>query len=538
MKWVLIGLGGLLLLAVAGLAALPYLVNAPKIQATIAHSASQALGRPVTFSSLSLALFPLPALRLTDLTVAEDPKFGTAAFLTIERGRMALRLWPLLRGRVEVTELTLERPKVALIQEPGGQWNIAGLGAHPGGAPAPAPKGSGGQPGLSSLPLVSRVRVTDGALRYEVRSKQGAPIEYRLEGLNLTVSGVGLGAPIEFHGETRLVPGDLWIKIANGSLSLAVGHPLAESALSGDVEVSAKDIATLIRALLGPTPPLAGPVQGKLALSGTLAGLAARGELTLSRLRVTGYRPQCPEPKTRSLALEAVRVPLSYTPSHLTSRPLSARLGGGTATVALNFDFAPRPFLRLSEISIKALPLAPVLVDYLCQGYAVSGPLDLTGELAARPGDPWRTLAGEGQFKIGAGRVVGPLALALLSGVVRTGSSLVSVLNLELPQALFASPLEFDSITGSYRIVDGRLTTQDFLYSSSRMKVAAAGDYWLTDGRMNLDLAMSSGRGKIRARVTGSANSPSIQVRAPTTILETGPERLRGLFRGLPGSSP
>ena len=34
---------------------------------------------------------------------------------------------------------------------------------------------------------------------------------------------------------------------------------------------------------------------------------------------------------------------------------------------------------------IKAPLLAPVLVDYLCEGYAVSGPLDLTGEISGRP---------------------------------------------------------------------------------------------------------------------------------------------------------
>jgi len=538
MRWALIGLGGLLLLAVAFLAAVPYLVNAPKIQEAIAHSAGQALGRPVTFSSLSLALFPLPALKLTNLAVAENPQFGTTPFLTIQTGRMELRLWPLLRGRVEVTGLTLERPTVALIQAPGGQWNIASLGAHPGGAPSAAPKGGGGPPGLSSLLLLSRVRLVDGALRYEGRSKHGEPIEYRLEGLNLTVGGVGLGTPIEFRGETRLTPGELWIKIANGSLSLAAGRPLAESALKADVEVSAKDVAPLVRALLGPAPALAGPIQGALALSGTLASLAARGEIELSRLRATEHRPACPEPKTRSLALEAVRMPLSYTPSHLTSRPFSARLGSGAVRAALNLDLAPHPFLRLSEISINAVPLAPVLVDYLCQRYAVSGPLDHTGELTARPGDPWRSLAGEGKFRIGAGQVVGPDALALLSRVARIGSSLGSALDLELPQALFATPLEFDSITASYRIVDGRLTTQDFLYSSAQMKVAAAGDYWFSDGRMNLELALSSGKGQIRARVIGTAGSPSIQVRAPDRILETAPERLRRLLRGLTGPSP
>ena len=543
MKWVLIGLGVLLLLAVALVVALPYLVDAPKVQAAIAHSASQALGRPVSFASLSLAVLPLPALRLTDLRVAEDPKFGTTPFVTVGEGRLGLRLWPLLRGRIEVTELTLERPRLSLIQESGGRWNIASLGASAGGA-SPAVKSDGARPGRSLLPPISRIRVVEGSLSYQALSRtpgearSGAPFAFRLEGLRFTASGAGLGAPIHFDGETRVMPGDLWLKVKNGSLIPTAGHPLVESALKADIELQAKDVAAFGRALLGPFPELAGPVRGKLALSGSVTRLAARGEIELPRLKVTERRPNCPEPQTRSLTLEAVRFALTYTPVRLTSRPLSAGLGSGTATVALSLDFAPHPFLRLNEITVKALPLAPVLKDYLCQGYAVSGPLDLTGELAARPGDPWRTLAGQGQLRIGAGRVVGPAALALIGGVVRIGGALTAALNLDLPQSLFASPLEFDSITASYRIADGRVTTRDFLYSSARLKVTAAGEYGLADGRMNLDLVLTSGRSEIKALVTGTAASPAIRLRTPARVLEAGPERLRRLLRGLTGRSP
>ena len=536
-RWAAIALGGLLILAIAFLAVTSSLVSAPKIQGTVAQWAGQALGRPVKFASLSLAFLPLPALRLTKLEVAEDPKFGPTPFLTVETGHAGLRLWPLLAGRVEVTELTLERPQVALIQASGGQWNVASLGARRGGV-APPPKGSAGSPAGSLLPPISRVRVVGATVLYEVRSKLAAPVTYLLEGLGLTVSGLALGVPIEFDGETRLTPGNLWLRIAGGSLIPEDGHSLAEWAVNADLEVSAEDIAPLVRGLLGPVPELAGPVRGKLALSGTLARPTVRGVVELPRLKLTEHRSNCPEPKTRSLTLETVRLPLAYAPFRLMSHPLSARLGGGSASVAVALDFAPQPFLRLSKISVKAVPLAPVLVDYLCQGYAVSGPLDLTGELSAGPGDPVRTLAGQGQLRIGAGRMVGLEALALLGEAVRMSGALAAVLNWDLPQSLFASPLTFDSITASYRIADGRLTTRDFLYSSARLKVKAAGEYGIGDGRMNLELVLTSGRGEITARVTGTAGAPAIRLRTPQRILQAGPERLRRLLRALPGQLP
>ncbi|MBI2555015.1 MAG: hypothetical protein HYV92_11535, partial [Candidatus Rokubacteria bacterium] len=90
--------------------------------------------------------------------------------------------------------------------------------------------------------------------------------------------------------------------------------------------------------------------------------------------------------------------------------------------------------------------------------------------------------------------------------------------------------LDFQSITASYRTTDGRLTTQDFLYTSERMKVAAAGEYGVADGRMNFDLTMTHGRGEVKAKVTGTGDSPSIRV-LPGTILRTDPEKVPGRLK-------
>ena len=68
------------------------------------------------------------------------------------------------------------------------------------------------------------------------------------------------------------------------------------------------------------------------------------------------------------------------------------------------------------------------------------------------------------------------------------------------------------------------------------MKIAAVGEYRLADGRMNFDLLMTHGRGEVKAKVTGTAASPSIRA-LPTSILRTEPGRIPGrlkrLFEGL-----
>lgn len=527
MKWLLIVVGALVVLAVALVLLVPYFVDLSQLKAYVAQSAAQALGRTVKFSDLSLSVLPLPAVVLKDLDIAEDPRFGNTPFLKVGEGRFRLRLGPLLSRRIEFAELTLERPRVELIQDASGHWNVASLGAGSEGGPA-ASKAPGRVPGAGAaapLPVISRLRIVDGVLHYQVRADKGPPIDYRVEGMKLTLEGLGSGAPVEIAGQAQVNPGAVSIKL-DGRLSPPAGAgPLTAAPVKGDISLEANDMAALTGFLLGSSPALSGPVKGKLALSGTVGRLALTGQLDSTRLTLTERRPDCPEPRMRRLTLETVRFPLDYDPQRLQSRPLSANLSGGSVTLALTLAFQPAPLLSLKEITIKALPLAPVLVDYLCQGYAVSGPLDLTGELSARPANVLGTMNGQGQLKIGAGKVVGPAALALMGGVVRLAGGLSSVLNVELPLSLFSSPLDFQSITASYRITDGRLTTQDFLYTSERMRVAAAGEYGLADGRMNFDVTTKHGRGEIKAKVTGTSASPSIRV-LPGTILRTDPEKV------------
>jgi uncharacterized protein YhdP len=102
--------------------------------------------------------------------------------------------------------------------------------------------------------------------------------------------------------------------------------------------------------------------------------------------------------------------------------------------------------------------------------------------------------------------------------VVRVGGAISSALDADVPAIASGSPLEFESITGTYRVTNGVLTTRDLLYTSKPMKVAVAGEYGLANGRMNLDMVITHGRGELKARVTGSAASPSIRV-DPATIL-------------------
>jgi hypothetical protein len=521
-KWALGIVVALVVLIVVALAVVPYLVDTPRIQAYIANSATQTLGRPVKFSSVSLRVLPLPAVELHELEVAEDPKFGTTPFLKLKTGRVRLQLLPLVSGRVELGDIVLDKPVVTVVQAADGRLNISTLGTSPPPKPAgepakPAePSRPGGGPGATAALPISRVLIEDGVVTYVAHGKGEALTQYRVEGLSVTLTGGG--TQIAFKGDAKVQPGALSLKLSDGVVALNGTRPLTEASLRGKVGIDAKDIKDLAAVAAGPAPALGGGLKGTLALGGTVGAPTAAGDLQLSPLTVTQTNPNCPEPKRRTLTLPTVKLNVSWQEQRLTARPLNAALGDGTVTTQLTVALGRAIHVQLADLAIKTLPLEKVLVDYLCQGYAITGPLDLTGALAFDVHDMLGTLSGPGQMKIGRGKVVGSQALALIGSVVRVGGAISSLLSADLPTQMFDSPLEFDSITGTYQITNGVATTKDLLYTSRAMKVAIAGDYGLATGRMNLDMTVNHGRGEIKAKVTGTTSSPSVRV-APSTLV-------------------
>lgn len=534
MKWVAVALAAIVTLAIAALVVVPYVVDTPRIQALIASSVSQAIGRPVHFRGLSVRALPLPAVELQDLEVADDPRFARAPFLKLEKGTLRLSLRALLAGRVEFTQIALTRPTIALVQDAQRRWNIASLGTGSEAHPAPSRPGRGGPGGAgqasapgAGLILGSRLRIEEGFVSYETRS--GTASKYRVEDLDLTISGHG--SRIEVEGDARVKPGDLHVKISRGVLTPAGPRAgLFDAAVRATVALEGKDLSGLAAAVRGPSSAITGAVKGTLAVTGTLGAPKAEGGMELSDLKITETRASCPPPRKRTLSVPSVKLDVRWQEGRLTAHPLAIALDRGTITTNLVATVDGPVHVDMSDLAVTTLPLDKVLVDFLCQGYAVTGPLDLAGTLSLNAVDPWKTLEGTGHLKIGAGRVVGSQALAMLAGVVRAGGAVSSLLAADVPSSLFGSPLEYDSITATYRITGGVVTTRDLLYTSRAMTIGVRGQYALTTGAMDLDVVVHHGRGQVAAKVTGTSAAPSVRVVPPSVLRDLDADKVqRGL---------
>jgi len=520
--WIAVAVAAILVLVLVALVVVPFLVDTPRIQALIANTASQALGRPVKFAAVSVSVLPRPAVILKDLEVAEDPAFGKTPFLKLERAEVRLRFWPLLLLRVELGDFVLKEPVISLVQAPDGRWNVATLGAAGDRQPG-RPRGtSGGGAGAAGM-IASRVKIEDGVIAYESRAS-GQAQRYRVEDVDLTLTPSP--GPLAFHGNARIKPGDLVLKITEGSVGLDGARTLTDAPVRGTVVLDGKDIRELVAAALGPEPAISGGLTGTLTLGGTVGKPRALGDVGLSNPTVTQTNPQCPEPKKRTLALGPLKLSLTYEEPRLAARPVVTSIAKGTITTNLMITLDQGMGVEVGDLTIKAVPAEKVLVDFLCQGYAVSGPLDHTGSATARLGELPTTLNGKGQVRMGPGKVVGSQALALLNNVVRLGGALESVLSGEVPAGALASALDYDSITATYTITNGVVSTRDLTLSGRALKAAAAGTYALASGGVNIDLTVTTSRRELRARVTGTAASPKIAIAAGSLLREGEKRRL------------
>ncbi len=113
----------------AALILLLYFVRpgAGSLRTKIVGSIGRAIGRRVEVSSVSLRFLPQPGFDLEDFVVFDEPDFGAEPVLRAHEVTAGLRLTSLLRGRLEISRLSLTEPSLNLVRSHEGRWNFGAL---------------------------------------------------------------------------------------------------------------------------------------------------------------------------------------------------------------------------------------------------------------------------------------------------------------------------------------------------------------------------------------------------------------------------
>ena len=98
--------------------------GASRLKTRIENSVGTALQRRVEISYVHIHLLPTPGFDLDGFVVHDDPAFGAEPVLRAQEVTALLRLSSLVRGRMEISRLSLTEPSLNLVRRDDGRWNI------------------------------------------------------------------------------------------------------------------------------------------------------------------------------------------------------------------------------------------------------------------------------------------------------------------------------------------------------------------------------------------------------------------------------
>jgi uncharacterized protein involved in outer membrane biogenesis len=101
-----------------------FLARARGVHKYLVAQLERAFGRTVEVRQFNIALLPSPVLDAEQVSVGEDPAFGSEYFLRAEHLTARLRWRGLLRGHFEFGTLLLSRPSLILVRRDEGAWNL------------------------------------------------------------------------------------------------------------------------------------------------------------------------------------------------------------------------------------------------------------------------------------------------------------------------------------------------------------------------------------------------------------------------------
>ncbi len=109
---------------VASILLVPVFFNLDRYRPQIISYFEQSTGKKVEIERVSLTFFPKPTIHLDGFAVKSPPLFPPSYILKAPHTDAVLDFWALLRRKVVIRALALEKPEINLVSDPDGPWNF------------------------------------------------------------------------------------------------------------------------------------------------------------------------------------------------------------------------------------------------------------------------------------------------------------------------------------------------------------------------------------------------------------------------------
>lgn len=269
MKKLLIGLGVLIVLLVAGALIGPSFVDWNRYKSDIAAAAEAATGRKLTIDgNIALAILPTPHLSVEGVRLANLAGAASPDMVRLKALNLRVAFAPLLRGRIQVESFELVEPRIDLERLADGRdnWTFAAKGgaSSAGGSAIARPSGGSGLPDWLQF---DRVTVSKGSLSYrDDKSGYSESVQEIDAAFGITpplgpfrASGKAIvrSLPVSFEASIERLggggPASLGAKLTLSGASLefagAVAQQKAGPELTGKLRASGTDLRTLASTL-------------------------------------------------------------------------------------------------------------------------------------------------------------------------------------------------------------------------------------------------------------------------------------------------
>jgi len=274
-RYGLLGVVGLLVVAVAAVAVFLARFDPNTLKPRIEAAAEQATGRKLTLNGpirLSWSLWPTVAL--SDVALANPAGLSRSEMARLQSLDVQLAVLPLLHDRIEITRLVLQHPDILLEIDRQGRpnWAFSPSPARPGATSEKAEAKTANGGGNSDRVSVTSLRIDDGTLAWR-DDRTGRSMTLALQRLTATAASADAPLHLAMNASYDGVPFTL-----NGDVGSLLRLQDPDATTPWPVKLSLAAAGATVAAEGSVTKPLQGKGY-KLGINGVIPDLSALAPL-------------------------------------------------------------------------------------------------------------------------------------------------------------------------------------------------------------------------------------------------------------------
>jgi hypothetical protein len=353
-KW-----GWFLLAAIVALVTflvVPPFLSVSRYKAQITSLVAHSLGRPARLSSVSVRLLPRPGFEITDLVVEDNPAFGAEPVIHASSVIAPIRIWSLWRGRLEISEISVDDASLNLVRTPDGRWNLDSLlenTASNTGKMGTGKMGTGKMGAEVHAVPFPRLVATNSRINFKLGVEK---LPFSLIDTDLSLEQMNPG---EWHLRLRGQPARTDVSVSSGDTGIVDIEATAKQAadlrqmpIHLDMEWRDAQLGQLTRLMTGSDAGWRGDLRGEVHVDGTSENAQIK-----TRLRATGvHRAEFAPPEPMDFDANCSLV-YHYTQRTVENALCDSPIGGGRirATGQMNGDgHLPQYSVEMDRVPVGA----------------------------------------------------------------------------------------------------------------------------------------------------------------------------------------